>query len=414
MTSRRRILTALKHRQPDRAPIDFGGHRSSGIMAIAYNRLKKYLGIDSGDIYVYDMMQQLAVIEPPILDLFGVDTIELGRAFMFMTDDAHWKAWTLPDGTPCKIPKHINLEKRGDDWLLLNSKGRPIFIQKKGSLYFEQMFYPWLDANPDEQDFSSLEKAFRQLSGLSTPGDHFSPDEEGLQQLAAGARALRQSTDRAIIGLFGGNLFEAGHTLYRMDNYLMHQMLHPDGVQRFLQALTDLHLTRLEKWLGAVGPYIDVILFGDDFGGQNGPLISPAMYCEFYKPLQKKLWTRAKELADVKVLLHSCGGIEPLIEDFIDNGLDAVNPVQISSAGMESRLLKQKYGGRFTLWGGGCDTQSVLANASPEEIKAHVTQQLDILAPGGDFVFQQVHNVMANVPAENIVAMFEAVREWKF
>lgn len=410
MISRRRILTALKHRQPDRVPIDFGGHRSSGIMAIAYNKLKKHLGIDSGDIYVYDMMQQLAVIEPPILDLFGVDTIELGRAFM--ADDAHWKAWTLPDGTPCKIPKYINLEKRGDDWLLLNSEGRPIFIQKKGSLYFEQIFYPWLDANPDEQDFSNLEKTFEHLSGLSTPGEHFLLDEEGLQQLAAGAGALRQSTDRAIIGLFGGNLFEAGHTLYRMDNYLMHQMLHPDGLHRFLQALTDLHLARLEKWLGAVGPYIDVILFGDDFGGQSGPLISPAMYREFYKPLQKKMWLRAKELADVKVLLHSCGGIEPLIEDFIAIGLDAVNPVQISSAGMESRLLKQKYGGRFTLWGGGCDTQSVLANASPEEIKEHVTQQLDILVPGGDFVFQQVHNIMANVPPENIVAMFETVRKW--
>jgi len=409
-TSRERILTALNHHQSDHVPVDFGGHRSSGIMAIAYNKLKKHLGIESGDIYIYDMMQQLAVIEPPILDLFGVDTIELGRAFM--TDDSHWKAWTLPDGTPCNIPKYINLEKRGDDWLLLNSEGRPIFIQKKGSLYFEQIFYPWLEANPDEQDFSDLKDALSQLSGLSTPGEHFPLDAAGLAFLAGRAKALRGSTDRAVIGLFGGNLFEMGHSLYRMDNFLLHQMLYPDAVHRFLRALCDLHLARLEKWLGAVGPYIDVVLFGDDFGGQSGPLISPEMYREFYKPLQKELWTRAKELADVKVLLHSCGGIEPFLEDFIDIGLDAVNPVQISSAGMDARVLKQQVGGRFTLWGGGCDTQTMLPDASPEEIKAHVRRQVDILAPGGDFVFQQVHNIMANVPPQNIVAMLEAVREF--
>ena len=111
MTPRKRILAALNHQQPDHVPIDFGGHRSSGIMAIAYNKLKKHLGVESGDIYVYDMMQQLAVVEEPVLECFGVDTIELGRGFM--SNDAEWQEWTLPDGTPCKIPKSVNLEKRG-------------------------------------------------------------------------------------------------------------------------------------------------------------------------------------------------------------------------------------------------------------------------------------------------------------
>ena len=410
MTSRERILASLNHQQPDRMSIDFGGHRSSGIMAIAYNKLKRHLGIETSDIYVYDMMQQLAVIEPELVDYFGVDTVELGRAFM--TDEADWKEWVLPDGTPCKIPKYMNLEKRGDDWLLLNKSGKPIFIQKKGSLYFEQMFYPYLDCNPHKQDFSDLEEALAHLSGLPTPGDHIPQDKNGLSFLASQAKTFRQSTDRAIIGLFGGNMFELGQVLYRMDNFLLNQMMYLDAMHLFLGKVSELHLANLEKWLSAVGSYIDVVLFGDDFGGQTGPLISLDMYREFYKPLQKKLWTRAKELTGAKVLLHSCGGIEVFLEDFIDNGLDAVNPVQISSAGMDARLLKKKYGGRFTLWGGGCDTQSVLPGATPEQVKVHVLQQLDILAPGGDFVFQQVHNIMANVPPENIVAMFEAVREW--
>ena len=370
MTSRERILTSLNHKQPDRVAVDFGGHRSSGIMAIAYNNLKKHLGVDTGDIYIYDMMQQLAVIEPDILDHFEIDTVELGRGFMM--DDSEWKEWVLPDGTPCKIPKYMQLEKQGDDWLLLNKVGKPIFIQKKGSLYFEQMFYPYLDCDLGVHDFSDLEEALDELSGLPTPGDHFSLDEVGLKRLTAGAAALRNSTDRAIIGLFGGNMFELGQVLFRMDNFLLHQMMYPEAIHLFLEKVCDLHLANLEKWLTAVGPYIDVVLFGDDFGGQNGPLISSDMYREFYKPLQKKLWARTKEIADVKVQLHSCGGIEVFLDDFIENGLDAVNPVQISSTGMDSQLLKKKYGGRFTLWGGGCDTQSVLADATPAAVKEHV------------------------------------------
>ena len=143
MDSRQRVLAALNHEQPDRVPIDFGGHRSSGIMAIAYSRLKKALGITSGDIYVYDMIQQLAIVEERVLDAFGVDTIEMGRGFL--TDDKDWKDWVLPDGTPCKIPCYVQVEKRGQDWVLPAEDGTVLAIQKKGCLYFEQTFWPMAD-----------------------------------------------------------------------------------------------------------------------------------------------------------------------------------------------------------------------------------------------------------------------------
>jgi uroporphyrinogen decarboxylase len=138
-------------------------------------------------------------------------------------------------------------------------------------------------------------------------------------------------------------------------------------------------------------------------------LISPDAYRELYKPYHRKLWTKAKELADVKVQLHCCGGIYELLEDLIDAGLDAVNPVQISCRGMDPTRLKKEFGGRITFWGGGCDTQSVLPMATPREVGQHTREQVAILAPGGGFVFQQVHNILANVPPENIVAMLEAV-----
>ena len=411
MNSRERVRTALAHRQPDRVAIDFGAHRSSGIAAIAYARLKQALGITTGDIYVFDMVQQLAIVEPEVLDAVGADVIELGRGFMRSESD--WQPWVLPDGTPCKIPAFIHLERRGDDEYLLSDDGVALAIRKAGMLYFEQIHWPWLERNIDEQDFADLEEALRYTmwTGIPTPGGHIPLTEGGLRELAAGAKRLRESTDRAIMGLFGGNFFEIPQFLYRMDHYLLYMGLYPDACQRLSQALYEFHLPRLEAWLTAVGPYIDVVLFGDDLGGQNGPLMSPEMYRRYYKPWQSQLWKRAKELAPhVNVHLHSCGGIEPLLDDLIDAGLESANPVQITSRGMDARHLKATYGDRFTFWGGGCDTRQVLPHGTPDEIRAHVREQVGVFAPGGGFVFQQVHNILADVPPENVLAMFEAAR----
>ena len=411
MKPRERVLAALDHREPDGVAIDFGGHRSSGIMGMAYARLKEALGITSGNVYIYDMVQQLAIVEPPVLDAFDVDVVEMGRGFLLEKED--WKDWVLPDGTPCKIPFYINVEKRGDDWYLMDEKGLDLAIQKQGCLYFEQIHYPLMERGIESDDFVDLAEKLPDTmwTGVPHPGAHLPLDEEGLNRMARAARALRESTDRAIVGLFGGNLFEIPQFLYRIDNYLTFMGLYPDAVLELSEKLCELHLQNLEKWLGAVGPYIDIIVFGDDLGGQNGPLLSPDMYREFYKPYHRKLWGRAKELADVRVMLHCCGGVEPLLEDLIDAGLQAINPVQITSRGMDSRHLKERYGDRLCFWGGGCDTRDVLPNQTPEEVKKHVREQIDIFHPGGGFVFQQVHNIMANVPPENIVAMFEAIRE---
>ena len=308
MTSRERVLASLNHRLPDKIPIDFSGHRSSGISALAYPKLRQYLRLPPRPIRVYDLVQQLAIMDDDVLGRFGVDTIEMGRC----------------------------------------------------------------------------------------------------------ARDLQDSTDRAIIGLFGGNMFEVPQMLYRMDNYLVALSRHPEAVQRLSERLCEIYLRDLEKWLGAVGPYIDIILFGDDLGGQTGPLISPEMYRRYFKPYHQTLWMRAKELADVKVMLHCCGGVRELLPDLIDAGLDAINPVQFNCVGMDTDELKAEFGKDLTFWGGGCDTRDILPNASPELVRNHVHEQVASLSPGGGFIFQQVHNILANVPAENIAAMFDAVNDFEF
>ena len=410
MNSRERVLAAVNHQEPDCVPVDLGGHRSSGIMAIAYNKLKQYLGIETGDIYVYDVVQQLAIIEPEVLDRFDVDVIEMGRGFALEPED--WRDWVLPDGTPCKIPAFIHPVKVGDDWHVYHEDGTLITIQKDGALYFEQTHWPLADGSGfDTTGFSDLERAFEKVmwASMGTPPAPIGFDEDGLQKLTIGAKALRESTDRAIIGLFGGNLLENSQFLFGMENLYILLAAEPKRAHLLYDKLVEMHLENLEKFLGAVGPYIDIILFGDDLGMQTGPQISPRMYREYLHPRYSLMWGRAKELADVKVMLHCCGGVYPLLPGLIEAGLDIIQPVQTNCKDMEPERLKRDFGADLCFWGGGCDTQWTLPHGTPEDVANDVRRNVNILAPGGGFVFQQVHNILADVPPQNIEAMLNAV-----
>ena len=405
MTSRQRVQAALNHHESDRVPIDLSGHRSSGIAAMAYVKLRQHLGLPAKVPRVYDPIQQLAIVDQDILDLFGVDTIELGRAFAL--EDRNWGDWILPDGTPCQMPIWALPEREDGRWVMRSRTGRVIAQMPDGAIYFEQTHYPFYE----QDDLDAIPEAMQECmwTAIGSPPGPLVSGPDGPRILEEGARRLRDNTDKAIIGLFGGNLLECGQFFYRNDGFLMKLAENPRRVHEFLEKLVELHLTNLERFLGTVGKYIDVILFGDDLGMQSGPQVSPKMYREFFKPHHKRMWTRAKELADVKVMLHCCGGIYELLPDLIDAGLDAMNPVQISCCGMDSSRLKAEFGDRMVFWGGGCDTQQVLLNGTPDEVRRHVREQVKILSPGGGFVFQQVHNILASVPPGNVVAMFEAV-----
>ena len=222
---------------------------------------------------------------------------------------------------------------------------------------------------------------------------------------------MRAETDRAIIGLFGGNLLELGQWFYRNDQFFMLLAAEPERAHAFLERLTEIHLRQLERFARAVGGHIDLILFGDDLGMQKGPQISPAMYREFFQPRQQRLWRRARELIPARIMLHCCGGVRELLDGLIEAGLEAINPVQITCRGMDPAGLKRDFGHRLTFWGGGCDTRDMLSHGTPAQIREHVRRLVDLWRPGGGFVFQQVHNILADVPPENIVAMFDAVNE---
>ena len=400
MTSRERVLAAMNHRESLRVPVDLSGHRSSGIAALAYPKLRAYLDLPPRPIRVYDIIQQLAVVDEDVLERFGVDTIELGRGFALR--DSDWTPWTLPDKTPCLVPVWTRIERQHQRWVIRSESGVILAHMPDGALYFEQTHFPLAQQDGPQTVREALDESMW-TAIASPPG---AVDSETLRQ---GAERLRARTDRAIIGLFGGNLFEIGQFCYRNDQFMMMLAAEPRKAHAFLDELMEIHMESLDRYLETVGPYIDIIQFGDDLGMQTGPMMSPRMYCEFFKPRHQLLWNRAKELADVKVMLHCCGGVRELLPHLIEAGLDAINPVQISCRGMDADELKAEFGKDLTFWGGGCDTRDILANATADQVAEHVKKQVEILRPGGGFVFQQVHNILANVPPENIVAMFDAV-----
>ncbi len=405
MTPRERVLCALNHQAPDRVPIDLSGHRSSGISAIAYAKLRRHLGLPERPVRVYDVIQQMAVVDQDVLDLFQIDTIELGRAFAL--EDEHWTDWELPDGTPCQVPVWAKPVKQQGRWVLLSKSGTPIGHMPPGVLYFEQCHYPLAESG----DLSRLSEAMEECiwTAVSAPPGPLAAGEAGQLVLAEGARRLRAQTDRAIIALFGGNLLEMGQILFRHDQFFMMLAAEPGKAHDFLDRLVEMHLRNLDRFLDAVGPHIDLILFGDDLGTQMGPQVSPAMYREFFQPRERRMWQRVKERAKAKILLHCCGGVRELLPGLIEAGLDAINPVQISCRGMDPAGLKRDFGGQLTFWGGGCDTRTMLSRGTPAEVREHVRGLVDIWRPNGGFVFQQVHNILADVPPANIVAMYEAV-----
>ena len=399
MNSRERVLTALRHQEPDRVPIDLDGMRSAGIMAIAYNRLKAHLGITGGETRVYDLMQQLAQPEPPILEQFGVDVLPLIRApWGFDPANPAWRPWTLPDGSPALVPSGFNptQDERGD-WLILADEGRVTYRMPAGGLYFDQMYHPLAEATT-VADIEALE-----LPDIS--------DEE-LAWLRREVCRLYETTDKAIMGEFGGNILEGAQGLRGWERFMMDMALDPKLAQALTQKLADHYVANLRRYLDAVGNYVQIIQMGDDLGTQRGPQMSPDMYRSIIKPAHRQVYEYIKTHSDLYIFLHTCGSIYKLIPDLIEVGVDILNPVQISAVDMDPARLKREFGQDVVFWGGGANTQHVLPDATPEEVRRHVRELIEIFAPGGGYVFCQVHNIQANVPPENVVAMFEAALEF--
>ncbi len=411
MTPRERVLAAIDHREPDRTPVDLGATPSSGISAIAYGRLKQRLGMRAGHTRVYDVVQQLAQPEDIVLDRFGVDVVDVGRTFN--TADSDWYDTRLRDGQPAQYPAWFHPEPRSDGgWTVKAPDGTVIAEMPDGGAFFDQSCFPYLDGYPN--DFSRLSEAMGKVlwaALVHSPWDH-AADPGFWDTLRQRALNLRATTDRAIMVVCGCNLFEWGTFLRRIDNFLMDIVLQTNRVEALLDALMALHLDTLEKVCAAVGDVADILRFGDDLGMDTGPLLSPRAYRKLFKPRHAMLCEYVHKHSRMRTFLHSCGSLYELLPDLIEAGYEVINPVQTNCRGMDPATLKREFGRHITFWGAGCDTREVLNRATPDAVRRHVLERLSVLAPGGGFVFNTVHNILPEVPPENIEAMFEAVREF--
>ena len=412
MNSRERVLAAIAHKQPDQVPVDLGSTPSSGISAIAYSNLLKAIGRTDLPVQIYDVVQQLAQPDMSIIDRFGVDVLDIGRAFN--TEEKDWHETILANGDKAFYPIHFKPVKQADgSYHCYDEDGKRLLaLMPQGATFFDQSYFPYINGFPENYDTLDEEMGRVLWSRyVHSPWDH-TQDPDFWKTLREKTLQLRASTDKALMIVCGCNLFEWGTFLRRMDNFLMDLLCEPDQVARMLDQLLERHLATLAKVCDSVGDIVDIIRFGDDLGMTSGPFMDVDTYRSLFKPRHKQLCDYVKTHSQMHTFIHSCGSISSLMPDLIEAGIEIFNPVQTNARQMEPEFLKKEFGQDCTFWGGGVETVGTLNNGTPEQVREQVLERLEIMSAGGGFVFNTVHNILPDVPPQNILAMFDAVKEF--
>ncbi len=379
MSSRQRLLTALDHKQPDRIPIDLGGNQT-GIHKFAYQGLIERLGLVE-ELQIMDAVQQLAQPSEAVLERLRVDTryIHAGAGENF-------------DGSI------VTQTRDGATWHdLVDEFGIRWSMPEDSPLYMDITHHPLATATIDD------------IAAYPFPkGD----DPARFAGLREQALEIREQTPYALVSGISGVVYEICWYLRGLENWFMDMLEQPQFCEALLDRTLQFWLDWFRLFLTEVGDLVDVIMVGDDIAGQRGPLFQPAFYRSIVKPRQKQLVQYIKSRTDAKIWYHTCGGCKCYIPDLLDNGIDILNPVQISALDMAPTDLKPEFGAQMTFWGGGIDAQHVLPNADPETVREHVRHNIEIFKTGGGYVFNNVHNIQAGVPADNILAMYDAAYEF--
>jgi uroporphyrinogen decarboxylase len=396
---RQRVLAALRHQEPDRIPLDLGGTVDSTVAAVAYRKLRAYLGLGEGTIRVADIYQHTALVEEDVRQALDIDVM------VVFDEPNEWRMGSLPDGSPAEFPAKFRPQLQEDgSQVVLDTAGTVVLKMPASGHYFDPVHSPLADAT----SVRDIEKHVRAIESYDKPS-HL---DKSYEELAKTAQALRQDTDYLLVGFFGGHIFQAAQSLRGWQTFLMDLLVNQRLAEALMDRLAEANIKRFERYAATVGPYVDVLQFEDDLGMQDRPLLRPELYRKMVRPYHEKLFRYVKSRCDAYLLLHTDGAVSSFIPDFIEMGVDILNPVQVSAAGMDTRTLKQAFGRDITFWGGGCDSQSALPFGSPEQVADEVKRRIDDLAPGGGFVFSPIHNVQTGVPPENVVSMFETAREY--
>lgn len=380
MDSRERLLSALRHEEADRIPFDLGGTVTTGIHKIAYARLLDYLGIEKREIITCEYLQQLAVIDEDILVRLGVDV----------------------------RPLYSNAPER------LMPK---FFVEGHSEKFYDMFKIKWRKPLSYGLYFDLEEHPFANFTSVKEVEEFEFPDPlEEVRYMGVRDRAQKTKSSTnvalALAGIYAG-IVETACWLRGMENFMIDMAADRLMAEAILDKIVEFKAKFWDKALRTFGDCVDVVIEADDLGTQSSLLFSPQHYREVIKPRHKYLFdTIRKAKPDVFIFVHSCGNIYKLLPDFIEIGVDAINPVQVTCKDMDTRILKKEFGKDLTFWGGGIDSANILNKGTVQQVKDEVKRRIDELAPGGGFVFASVHNIQPDVPPENIIAMVETLHEY--
>jgi uroporphyrinogen decarboxylase len=371
ITSRERVRLALNHKESDRIPVDFGATAVTGITLPAYKKLCFAIGLEEKNPVILSRAFQLAEVDEEIFDYFDVD-------FRPVFYNSHRIENRTDSARDCYE----------DEWGVVR------FRSSEG-LYFDVVEHPLAEAEIED------------LETYPWPNPLASFRFEGVERLA---RNLYESTNYALVGPgYDGGFFEDAWMMRGYERFLVDLLNNQDFAIALMRKILHIRKLMTGRYLELVGKYLDVIYVADDLAIQTGLLISPQAYRKIVKPLQKEYYQFIKERTEAKLFYHCCGNIEPLLEDLIEIGVDIINPVQVSAEGMDTKVLKEKYGDRICFWGG-VDTQHVLPYGKVNDVRREVRKRVRELAFGGGYVLAPVHNIQPDISTENICAIYEEVK----
>ncbi len=412
--SRKNFLKTINHQQPDNVVVDFGSTGVTGIHALIVEKLRDYYGLEKHPVKITEPYQMLGEVDSELVREMGIDVIGLyGAKNMFGIPNENWKPHRTLWGQEVLFPGNFNYTYNDNGGILIYPEGdtsvAPSAMMPKSGYFFDAIERQ----EPIDESKLRVEDNLEEFAYVSESDLIYWKNQiDSLKDNNKAVMASLGGTALGDIALVPAMNLRKPRGIRGVAEWYMSTLTREDFIKELYDKQTDIAIENLKQLFNVIGNKIDaVFICGTDFGTQNSTFCSPQSYNNLWLPNYKKVNDWIHENTTWKTFKHSCGAVEPFISLFIESGFDIINPVQINASGMEPRNLKKKYGDNIVFWGGGVDTQGAFAFGTPQEVKDQVKRQCEILNKNGGFVFNTVHNIQANVPFENVVAMLEALKE---
>jgi hypothetical protein len=413
-SSRENFLKTINHKQPDKVVVDFGSTAVTGIHVLIVEKLREYYGLEKKPVKVVEPYQMLGEMDPDLIQAMDIDVIGLfGAKNMFGVPNENWKVHKTLWGQEVLFPGSFNYTYNNNGDILMYPEGDtsvpPSGIMPKTGYFFDALNRQ----KPIDDSYLKVEDNLEEFSKVT---------EQDLLYWKNQVAAL-ENNSKAVVASLGGTALgdialvpainlKNPKGIRGVEEWYISTLIREDFVKEIYDRQTDIAIENLKLLHSVIGNKIDVVFTcGTDFGTQNSTFCSMETYDRVWLPYYKKVNDWIHQNTNWKTFKHSCGAVEPLMSHFIESGFDIINPVQINASGMDPRKLKEKYGDNLVFWGGGVDTQGAFAFGTPAQVKEQVKTQCGILNKNGGFVFNTVHNIQANVPFKNVIAMLDALKE---